>query len=78
MKSAGSLRFELGRGGGERTFSLDFERLSSMVFASDRGSSSNGAKRLVLRFSDSLREDCGRELLDGVMGSGGSTGVGIG
>jgi len=31
--AAGSLRFELGRGGGDSTFSLDFERLSTIGFA---------------------------------------------
>lgn len=42
VKRAGSLRFELGRGGGERTFSVDLDRLSRTVLVS--GGSGDGSK----------------------------------
>lgn len=76
----------MGRGGGERTFSLDFERLSRTVLFMDSGSFSNGAKRLDFRVNDSLSEDWGRDE-DDTMGStvvagkidvGCSTGIGAG
>lgn len=60
MNSAGSLRFELGRGGGERTFSLDLDRLSRTVLGSVV--SKDDSKGCAKKCRDVLAEDCGREL----------------
>lgn len=65
LNRAGSLRFELGRGGGERTFSVDLDRLSRTVLASS-GGSIGAANSWV-----ALSEDCGRELAIPVSGVGG-------
>lgn len=73
MNRAGSLRFELGRGGGERTFSVDLDRLSSTVLAS--GGGSMGA---VNSCWVALSEDWGRELDTPVSGVGGCSAGGAG
>lgn len=73
----------MGRGGGERTFSLDLERLSSTVLASGSGFLSNDAKMLDFRVNDSLSDDCGRDVdcmmdspvVAGSIGVGGLTGA---